>query len=86
VQRLKAHVDVPLNFEAAVTDEMLAIIERTAPEHVCLVPERRQEITTEGGLDVLGQRSRMQEACARLAAAGCRVSLFIGADPAQIEA
>lgn len=86
VQRLKAHVAVPLNFEAAVTDEMLDIIERTAPEHVCLVPERRQEITTEGGLDVLGQRSRMQEACQRLAKAGCRVSLFIGADPAQIEA
>ncbi|KGM41812.1 pyridoxine 5'-phosphate synthase [Aquabacterium sp. NJ1] len=86
VQRLKAHVPVPLNFEAAVTDEMLDIIERTAPEHVCLVPERRQEITTEGGLDVLGQRSRMQDACQRLARAGCRVSLFIGADPAQIQA
>jgi len=86
VQRLKAHVAAPLNFEAAVTDEMLAIIERTAPEHVCLVPERRQEITTEGGLDVVGQRSRMQEACQRLAAAGSRVSLFIGADPAQIHA
>jgi pyridoxine 5-phosphate synthase len=86
VARLKSHVAVPLNFEAAVTDEMLTIIERTAPEHVCLVPERRQEITTEGGLDVVGQRARLQEACARLAAAGCRVSLFIGADPAQIEA
>lgn len=86
VARLKSHVAVPLNFEAAVTDEMLSIIERTAPEHVCLVPERRQEITTEGGLDVVGQRARLQEACARLAAAGCRVSLFIGADPAQIEA
>lgn len=86
VVRLKAHLAVPLNFEAAVTDEMLAIIERTAPEHVCLVPERRQEITTEGGLDVAGQRSRLKDACQRLAAAGCRVSLFIGADPAQIEA
>lgn len=86
VERLKAHVPVPLNFEAAVTDEMLAIIARTAPEHVCLVPERRQEITTEGGLDVLGQRARMADACKQLAAVGSRVSLFIGADPAQIHA
>lgn len=86
VVRLKEAIAVPLNFEAAVTDEMLDIIERTAPEHVCLVPERRQEVTTEGGLDVAGQFNRMQNACARLAAAGSRVSLFIGADPVQIEA
>lgn len=86
VARLKQAIAVPLNFEAAVTDEMLSIIEQTRPEHVCLVPERRQEVTTEGGLDVVGQFGRMQEACARLAAAGSRVSLFIGADPAQIEA
>jgi pyridoxine 5-phosphate synthase len=86
VARLKAAVSVPLNFEAAVTDEMLGIIERTRPEHVCLVPERRQEVTTEGGLDVIGQFDRVKDACARLAEAGCRVSLFIGADPAQIDA
>mgnify|MGYP001210817414 CR=1 FL=1 len=86
VIRLKARLHVPLNFEAAVTDEMLAIIERTRPEHVCLVPERRQEVTTEGGLDVAGQSGRVQAACERLAAAGCRVSLFIGADARQIEA
>ena len=86
VVRLKAAIQVPLNFEAAVTDEMLAIIERTRPEHVCLVPERRQEVTTEGGLDVVGQLARVTDACTRLAAAGCRVSLFIGADPKQIEA
>jgi pyridoxine 5-phosphate synthase len=86
VERLKAHIAVPLNFEAAVTDEMLDIIARTAPDHVCLVPERRQEITTEGGLDVVGHRSRLQDACQRLAACGSRVSLFIGADPAQIHA
>ena len=86
VARLKASMVAPLNFEAAMTDEMLDIIERTRPEHVCLVPERRQEITTEGGLDVVGQLSRVTDACARLAAAGSRVSLFIGADPAQIEA
>ncbi|MDB6001056.1 MAG: pdxJ [Rhizobacter sp.] len=86
VQRLKAEIHVPLNFEAAVTDEMLAIIERVRPEHVCLVPERRQEVTTEGGLDVAGQAQRMADACARLAAAGARVSLFIDADADQIEA
>jgi len=86
VVRMKASIAAPLNFEAAVTDEMLGIIERTRPEHVCLVPERRQEITTEGGLDVVGQLARVRDACARLAAVGSRVSLFIGADPAQIEA
>ncbi|MGH6647739.1 pyridoxine 5'-phosphate synthase [Aquabacterium sp.] len=86
VVRLKASIGAPLNFEAAVTEEMLGIIERTRPEHVCLVPERRQEVTTEGGLDVLGQLPRVTDACVRLAAIGARVSLFIGADPAQIEA
>jgi pyridoxine 5-phosphate synthase len=86
VQRLKAALHVPLNFEAAVTDEMLGIIERTRPEHVCLVPERREEVTTEGGLDVAGQAGRIQAACERLRAAGSRVSLFIGADARQIEA
>jgi pyridoxine 5-phosphate synthase len=86
VDRLKEAVHVPLNFEAAVTKEMLEIIERVRPEHVCLVPERRKEITTEGGLDVAGNLSRVKAACERLAAAGCRVSLFIGADAAQIEA
>lgn len=86
VVRMKASIAAPLNFEAAVTDEMLDIIERTRPEHVCLVPERRQEITTEGGLDVVGQLARVRDACIRLAAVGSRVSLFIGADPAQIEA
>ena len=86
VTRLKSAIHVPLNFEAAVTDEMLSIIERTKPEHVCLVPERRQEVTTEGGLDVSGQLARVTDACTRLREAGCRVSLFIEADPAQIAA
>jgi pyridoxine 5-phosphate synthase len=86
VERLKADTRVPLNFEAAVNDEMLGIIERTRPDHVCLVPERRQEVTTEGGLDVAGQLDRVREACTRLREAGCRVSLFIDADPRQIEA
>ena len=61
---------VPINFEAAMSDEMLGIIEQVKPEHVCLVPERRQEITTEGGLDVVGQFDRVKDACARLADAG----------------
>lgn len=86
VLRLKQHIHVPLNFEAAVTDEMVGFIEQVRPEHVCLVPERRQEVTTEGGLDVAGQFARVKQACERLAAAGSRVSLFIGADAAQIEA
>ncbi len=86
VDRLKARLHVPLNFEAAVTEEMLAIIERIRPQHVCLVPEHRREVTTEGGLDVAGQFARTQAACEHLAAAGCRVSLFIAADAQQIEA
>jgi pyridoxine 5-phosphate synthase len=86
VARLKEAVHAPLNFEAAVTDEMLDIIERTEPAHVCLVPERRQEVTTEGGLDVVGQFDRIRDACTRLAESGARVSLFIGADFAQIDA
>ncbi len=75
-----------MNLEMAVTDEMLAIAERYAPADCCLVPEKREELTTEGGLDVAGQLERMREACQRLGAAGVRVSLFIDADPEQIEA
>ncbi len=86
VQRIQADIAAALNFEAAVTDEMLGIIEQVKPQNVCLVPERRQEITTEGGLDVAGQFARVQAACARLASSGCRVSLFIEASRAQIEA
>ncbi len=86
VERMKAQIKAPLNFEAAVTDEMLGIIERIAPEHVCLVPERREEVTTEGGLDVRGQLARLRDACERLAACGSRVSLFIGPDLDQIDA
>lgn len=73
-----------MNLEMAVTDEMLAIAESVNPAFCCLVPERREELTTEGGLDVAGQRSRIEEACTRLANAGISVSLFIDADPAQI--
>ena len=75
-----------MNLEMAVTEEMIAIAERLQPQDVCLVPERRQELTTEGGLDVAGQLSRVSDACVRLAEAGVRVSLFIDADPKQVEA
>jgi pyridoxine 5-phosphate synthase len=75
-----------MNLEMAVTDEMLAIAERLKPADCCLVPERREELTTEGGLDVAGQLPRIRDACARLAAAGVRVSLFIDADARQVDA
>jgi pyridoxine 5-phosphate synthase len=75
-----------MNLEMAVTDEMLAIACATRPQDVCLVPEKREELTTEGGLDVAGQLPRMQAACARLADAGIRVSLFIDADTKQLDA
>ncbi|TAH68935.1 MAG: pyridoxine 5'-phosphate synthase [Rhodopseudomonas palustris] len=83
--RLKAEISKPLNFEMGVTDEMVAIALKTKPHAVCLVPERRQELTTEGGLDVVGQRDHLAPAIARFNDAGIRVSLFIAADPAQIE-
>lgn len=86
VEMLKDILQTRMNLEMAVTDEMLAIAERIQPADCCLVPERREELTTEGGLEVAGQKARMKEACARLAEAGVRVSLFIDADPAQIEA
>ena len=75
-----------MNLEMAVTDEMLDIARRVRPADCCLVPERRAEVTTEGGLDVAGQVARIRESCAVLAAAGIRVSLFIDPDPLQIEA
>lgn len=84
--RLKAEISKPLNFEMAVTDEMVAIALKTKPHAVCLVPERRQEVTTEGGLDVIGQHNALVPVIARFKDAGVRVSLFIGADPQQIEA
>jgi len=83
--RLKAEIPKPLNFEMAATDEMVRIAIATRPHAACLVPERREELTTEGGLDVVGQRQMLGPAIARLADAGIRVSLFISADPAQIE-
>ncbi len=76
----------PLNFEMAVTDEMEAIALKYLPHAACLVPERREEVTTEGGLDVAGQHNRVAPVARRLRDAGIRVSLFIEADPAQIQA
>ncbi|MDJ0813669.1 MAG: pyridoxine 5'-phosphate synthase [Woeseiaceae bacterium] len=75
-----------MNLEMAVTDEMLGIAEELRPSDVCLVPEKREELTTEGGLDVAGQQDKVRDACARLAEAGIRASLFIDPDPLQIDA
>lgn len=86
VRLLKDVLQTRMNFEMGVTDFMLDFAEGIRPEHVCLVPETRQELTTEGGLDVAGQEARIAAAVQRLAAAGSEVSLFIDADPVQIEA
>jgi pyridoxine 5-phosphate synthase len=86
VRMLKDILQTRMNLEMAVTDEMLAIAEEICPTDCCLVPERREELTTEGGLDVAAQKARINDACKRLADAGIRVSLFIDADPKQIEA
>jgi pyridoxine 5-phosphate synthase len=83
--RLKAGISKPLNFEMAATADMLRISLATKPHAVCLVPERREELTTEGGLDVVGQHNTLKPFIARLNDAGIRVSLFISADPRQIE-
>jgi pyridoxine 5-phosphate synthase len=85
IARLKVEIDKPLNFEMAATDEMIGIALKTKPHAACLVPERRTERTTEGGLDAISQRSQLAPAIRTLKAAGIRVSLFIGAAPAQIE-
>lgn len=86
VKLLKDLLLTRMNFEMAVTESMLVIAERIRPVDCCLVPERREELTTEGGLDVAGQLSRVRDACARLAEAGSEVSLFIDADLHQVEA
>lgn len=84
--RLKAELSKPINFEMAATEEMIAIALRTRPHAVCLVPEKREERTTEGGLDVAGLHNSLKPVVQRLADAGIRVSMFIAADPRQIEA
>lgn len=86
VERVREHVQCRLNFEMAATDEMLGIALRIAPDDCCIVPEKREELTTEGGLDVVGGEERLQPACDRLARAGIRVSLFIDPDAEQIDA
>lgn len=78
--------NIPLNMELAATEEMVAIAVRLKPHAACIVPERREERTTEGGLDVAGQQNRLVPMIAQLADAGCRVSLFIEAKPHQIDA
>jgi pyridoxine 5-phosphate synthase len=83
--RLKAEIDKPLNFEMAATDEMVRIALATKPHAVCLVPEKRAERTTEGGLDAVGQAAQLKPVVHTLKHAGIRVSLFIAAAPAQIE-
>ncbi|MFN3672200.1 MAG: pyridoxine 5'-phosphate synthase [Bosea sp. (in: a-proteobacteria)] len=82
--RLASELTKPLNFEMAATDEMVALAEKLNPHAACLVPEKREERTTEGGLDVVGQQAALRPQIARLKAAGCRVSLFIEADEAPI--
>lgn len=86
MEALAAGIGIPLNFECAATDEMAAIILRLKPHAVCLVPENRAERTTEGGLDVAGDQNRLAHFITPLRDAGCRVSMFIGHAPAQIEA
>ncbi len=86
VERIRAEIAAPLNFEMAATEEMVAFAERIRPPYCCLVPEKRAELTTEGGLDVLRAGPSLREAVARLRVANVRVSIFIEADAAQIEA
>ena len=86
VRRLRAEIDLPLNLEMAATEEMVDFACGLAPHAVCLVPERREELTTEGGLDVVAGREGLAPQVARLAAAGCRVSMFIDPERDQLEA
>ncbi len=86
IARLKAEVPLPLNLEMAATQEMLAIALRARPNAVCLVPEKRAELTTEGGLDVVAQEAALTTFVKPLRDAGIRISLFIGADAAHIRA
>ena len=86
IERLMDGLSVPLNLEMAATPEMQAIALRHAPHAVCIVPERREERTTEGGLDVAGDENRLAHFIAPLSQAGCRVSIFVAADRRQVEA
>ncbi|MBU2759234.1 pyridoxine 5'-phosphate synthase [Acidithiobacillus sulfurivorans] len=86
IEILSQILQTRLNLEMAVEEGVLRIAERLSPSDCCLVPERRAELSTEGGLDVAGQMPRIKEACQRLAKAGVRVSLFVDPDPFQLEA
>src|SRR5918997_1835819 len=86
IARLMAEISAPLNLEMAATEEMLTIALKTKPHAACLVPERRQERTTEGGLDVIAGGELLKQVVSALGKASIRVSLFIAAHPAQIEA
>jgi pyridoxine 5-phosphate synthase len=86
IARLAAELTIPLNLEMAATDEMLAIALRHRPHAACIVPEKREEVTTEGGLDAAGQFARLEPLVAQLRDAGIRVSLFIEPDARQIDA
>ena len=86
IERLIREIDLPLNFEMAATDEMLAIALRHKPHAACIVPEKREERTTEGGLDAAAGHNELQRYVRALADAGIRVSLFIEADPRQLDA
>src|SRR5512143_1105964 len=86
IARLKEKISLPLNFEMAATEEMVGIALRHRPHAACIVPEKREERTTEGGLDAVGQHNHLKPLVARLRDAGIRVSLFIEADPRQLEA
>ena len=84
IQRLSTEIDLPLNLEMAATEEMLEIALRHVPHACCLVPEKREELTTEGGLDAAGQHRHLRPYIAALSEAGIRVSLFIDPDPVQL--
>lgn len=86
IERIMSAISIPLNFEMAATDEMQAIALRHKPHAVCIVPEKREERTTEGGLEVAREENKLAHFIAPLADAGCRVSIFIAADQRQIEA
>ncbi|MEI8394031.1 MAG: pyridoxine 5'-phosphate synthase [Rhodospirillaceae bacterium] len=85
IERLRREIPLPLNLEMAATDEMLAIALRHRPHAACIVPEKRTEITTEGGLDVIGAAARLERIVGELVGAGIRVSLFIEPDPRQLD-
>ncbi len=86
LERLKKVLTVPMNLEMAATDEMLQIAQKIKPEFCCLVPEKREELTTEGGLDVLGQEAKLRAFCHRLMESGIKLSLFIDPDLKQVDA